>query len=548
MRSTQARPRLTPRGRFQRLAGPGLPLVLCGIPLIVFITQVMLSPAGRADFLAAAMSPRSYRVAGFSLLQALLSASLACVLGLPLAFMYQRAKGARARAMRALFSLPFALPSILAATGFAGFLGISGLVNDVLAGLGLPRQAFIYGFQGILIVHAFFNFPLVARMTADSLARSNPALGEAARLLGAGPIRRFITIDLSEAGPGIAAAFLLSFLYCLQSLGIVLLLGGGPASSTFEVEILEALTSSFREGRALYFALMEGLLAMGAALAYARLVSMGPARSGLEMLRKAPLDSQGPVAKVASYAYASIILIFTFGPLVSLLYQAFRHPISGSQGAAFPSVGQFAFLVRSGFGGSFIKALFNSLSLGASAAILSTGLALLMPLLRGGKPCRIDSSLAILPMAVSPIILSSSIRGLLSPLGERVSLPLYHALIALPLTYSSVETGLSKLPPSLLEAARCLGATPRRAFADVAIPAIGPSIVSALAFSFCVSLTDLNGVLSMARSDFPVLSLLVFRLAGAYRYGAAAAAGLVLLALSGSAMALAWKEATWTAS
>jgi ABC-type Fe3+ transport system permease subunit len=52
----------------------------------------------------------------------------------------------------------------------------------------------------------------------------------------------------------------------------------------------------------------------------------------------------------------------------------------------------------------------------------------------------------------------------------------------------------------------------------------------------------------MARSDFPVLSLLVFRLAGAYRYGAAAAAGLVLLALSGSAMALAWKEATWTAS
>lgn len=518
-----------------------LPACLVLIPALAFAASEFAGAAGRAEFAEAATSARAYRVIGFTVFQAALSASIASALGIPLGIIVARGPRALAKPLSALFSLPFAAPSLLVAIGLAGFWGVNGTVNGVFRALGAEKPFVIYGLAGILLAHAFFNFPIAGRLVADSLAAADPSREDAARLLGAGRARRFFTIALREAFPGIAAAWLLSFIYCLQSFGIVLLLGGGPAASTIEVEIYGAMRTSFREGRALFLGLASTAVSIIAAALHLRASSSISRPSGRETASPRTGKVRGGVSSLAiASPYIALLLILAGGPAVSVIAEAFS-PIRGT--GSFPSIEQFAFIARGGVSSPLAVSAFNTVTVGAAAAALSTALALACAGLRGGRrPGRSAAIGRILPLAVSPLILSAGLSPFASAFGERIALPAFHALLAFPIASSAIESGLEKLPPSLIDAARLLGSSRLKAFADVALPAIRPSILSSLAFSFAVSAADVAGVLTLSRSDFPTLSLLVFRLAGAYRLGAACAAGLALLALTGTAFAFAGRK------
>jgi thiamine transport system permease protein len=528
-------------GRLTPALAASIPAALVFLPVFAFALGVLSDPASLREFGQAAMSIRPFKVAGFTVLESFLSAAAALLAGIPLGFAATRGPLIFRRPLSTLFALPFALPSILVAIGFAGFFGVSGTLNGILSALGAKAPFVFYGLPGILLAHAFYNFPIVGRLVADALSRADRTHTEAARLLGAGKTRRFFTIDLREAMPGIAAGFLLSFLYCLQSFGIVLLLGGGPASSTFEVEIYESMRTSFREGRALLFGILETAIALAAAIGYERLGSSASRPSGREgsaALKDAPKPG------FASYAGTTALLIFLLGfsggPAASVLSSAFAPSRSGFP---FPSLDQFSFLLDGGFSSSLAASILNTLATGIPAAFIATAIALFCAALRGGGRTGCFGSLSrVLPLAISPLILSSSIaalsNGLPGAFSSRILLPLFHAILALPFAMHAVDSGLEKLSPSLLDAARCLGSNSTKAFADVAVPAIMPSILSSLAFSFAISAADISGPLTLPRSDFPTISLLVYRLAGSYRFGAASAAGIILLAVTGIAFGL----------
>jgi thiamine transport system permease protein len=525
-------------GRGAEALAAAIPAALILLPLLAFVVSVSADPGSRREFAEAAFSLRPYRVAGFTVLQALLSAAAALLAGIPLGFAASRGPVFTRRPLTTLFSLPFALPSILVAMGFAGFYGISGTLNGIFSSMGAKSPFVVYGLPGILLAHAFYNFPIIGRLVADSLSLSDPAHAEAARLLGAGTMRRFFTIGLREAMPGIAAGFILSFLYCLQSFGIVLLLGGGPAASTLEVEIYESMRTSFREGRALAFAVLETAVGLAAAICYERIGGSASRPSGRDTSTGAGKESgKGFASHAGTAALILLLLVFAGGPALSVISSAFS---PSRKGLSFPSLSQFSFLMKGGFSSSLVQAIMNTAATGIPAAFLSTLIALACASLRGGRRTgRIGALSRVLPLAVSPLMLSTSISSLTSGvpgfLASRVLLPLFHALLALPLATHAIDSGLEKLSPSLLGAARCLGAKKAKAFADVAVPAILPSILSSLAFSFAISAADISGPLTLPHSDFPTLSLLVYRLAGAYRFGAASASGIILLAITGIA-------------
>jgi thiamine transport system permease protein len=239
----------------------------------------------------------------------------------------------------------------------------------------------------------------------------------------------------------------------------------------------------------------------------------------------------------ATYAGTSALVLFLLafagGPAASVLSSAFSPSRSG---LPFPSLYQFSFILKGGFSSPLAASLMNTLATGIPAALTATFIALFCASLRGGaRTGRIGALSRVLPLAVSPLILSSSIAG-------RVLLPLFHAMLALPFAMHAIDSGLEKVSPTLIDAARCLGATRSKAFADLAVPAIMPSILSSLAYSFAISAADISGPLILPRSDFPTLSLLVYRLAGAYRFGAASAAGMILLAVTGIAFGVSRKK------
>jgi thiamine transport system permease protein len=502
-----------------------------------FLFSQALDPESRAQFLRAAADPRSYRVIAFTAGQAALSAAIALAIGIPMGIISSRIRLPGKKALQALFSIPFTVPSVLLALGFARFYGRQGFVNDMLAAAGGPRLAFIYGFSGVILAHSFYNFPIAARFVSDALARRNPAQAEAARLLGAGPLRRFFTITLPEAFPGMRSAFLLIFLYCLQSFGIVLLLGGGPRASTLETEIFAALRTTFEDGRAIYFGLWELMIGLALVFLYSRSAPMRN-REARSSRRDAPGLLPGPGQWALIIPYLAFLIFFLGGPLLSILLAAF----SSQAGQGRPeslSLGNLLALFSGDSAPLFIRAILNTLAVSLLAAGLSLAMGLLMVASRRSRAGKgIAVWAAALPMAVSPLLLSASISSAAGQGAPLPALALFHALLALPLTVQALDAGMAKLPASLFDAARLLGTSRATTFLRIGIPLLRPAILSAIAFAVCVSAGDLSGPLILGSGNLATLPLMVFRAAGAYRFGLAAMAGIILLCLTGTAFSL----------
>jgi thiamine transport system permease protein len=206
------------------------------------------------------------RVLSFSLWQAFLS-TLCSVLPAILvarAFALQMNFPMRELLLR-LFALPLVVPAVVAVMGVVSVYGTGGW---------LPLGKSLYGLNGILLAHVFFNLPLAVRLLLpqwQSIPEHHWQLGDQ---LGMSSWQRWRYLEwpaLREALPGV---MLLVFMLCLTSFAVVLTLGGGPKSTTLEVAIYQSLRFDFNPARAVVLALLQLVLCMlvaGATLKLQRL-------------------------------------------------------------------------------------------------------------------------------------------------------------------------------------------------------------------------------------------------------------------------------------
>lgn len=111
-----------------------------------------------------------WRIARFTLVQALLSMLLSVALAVPLARALHAHPAFPGRAMiLRLFALPLALPALVAVLGITSIYGRNGLLAATFRALGLDAIPDIYGLTGILIAHVFFNLPLATRLILSGL-------------------------------------------------------------------------------------------------------------------------------------------------------------------------------------------------------------------------------------------------------------------------------------------------------------------------------------------------------------------------------------------
>ncbi|WBO93842.1 ABC transporter permease subunit, partial [Treponema pallidum] len=163
-----------------------------------------------------------------SVFQALCSAVLACAVGFGAAFFFVK-RSLRARALfPALCAIPLAIPPLTMALAFLLSFGKNGLCTRTLGtlwGVSTPRT-FLYSASGVVIAHAWYNFPLALAIIARAWNTISADAEDAARLLGARAYRVFYTITLPALAGALRSSFLVIFLYCFFSLMMVLLLGG----------------------------------------------------------------------------------------------------------------------------------------------------------------------------------------------------------------------------------------------------------------------------------------------------------------------------------
>ena len=209
-----------------------------GAAVAALVLAVIALPLGavllRADA-ASGLGPADWAAVRFTIWQALLSAA--------------RRDFAGRRALIALMGAPFILPVIVAVLGLLAVFGRQGGISAVLRFLGLPELE-IYGWQGVVLAHVFFNLPLAVRLFLQGWLAIPAERFRLAATLGftSRDIARHMERPmLRNVAPG---AFLVIFLISTTSFAVALTLGGGPRATTVELAIYQAFLFEFDLGRA----------------------------------------------------------------------------------------------------------------------------------------------------------------------------------------------------------------------------------------------------------------------------------------------------------
>ena len=193
----------------------------CVLPF-VYLAARALASGGLAEVL---LRERSLGVAGRTLALTAAVTAGSVGLGLPLAWLTTRSDLPGRRAFGLLLALPLAVPSYVAAFAVATALGPRGLLQQVLEPwTGWERLPPIYGFPGAFLVLVLLNYPYVYLAARARFAVMDGSLSEAARMLGAGPLRRLLRVTLPLVGGAVLGGGLLAALYTLSDFGAVSLL------------------------------------------------------------------------------------------------------------------------------------------------------------------------------------------------------------------------------------------------------------------------------------------------------------------------------------
>ena len=125
-----------------------------------------------------------------------------------------------------LVILPFWTSYIIRMYAWINILQSDGVLDSTLNLLGLPAVGLLYSQPAVLVGFTYVWLPLAVLPFYASLTNLNPALIEASKDLGAGPIRTFVSVTLPMTLNGVVTGIILVFIPTFGSFVTPRLLGG----------------------------------------------------------------------------------------------------------------------------------------------------------------------------------------------------------------------------------------------------------------------------------------------------------------------------------
>lgn len=156
------------------------------------------------------------------------------LIGYPLAFAMLRTRSGSLRGFMLITVLtPLFLGEVVRTYSWMIVLGSQGFVNAMLMRLGLISEpiAFLFTMTGVVIALVHFTLPIVVVMLAAAIAHIDRNIEQAARSLGAGRIRVFLTVTLPLSVPGIVAATSTAFAWTFSAFATPQMIGGGKVAT-----------------------------------------------------------------------------------------------------------------------------------------------------------------------------------------------------------------------------------------------------------------------------------------------------------------------------
>ncbi|GKY86598.1 thiamine/thiamine pyrophosphate ABC transporter permease ThiP [Sinisalibacter aestuarii] len=506
------------RGRRQLTAAAWTGAAALALVLAVTL-GTLATVALRAEF-ASGLGPADWAAVRFTLLQAVVSATLSVALGIPVARALARRRFAGRGLLITLLGAPFILPVIVAALGLIAVFGRNGIVSQALLWAGLEPVS-IYGVQGVILAHVFFNLPLATRLILQGWLAIPGERFRLAASLGFGPGDIARTLERPMLRQVVPGAFLVILLLCLTSFAVALALGGGPRATTVELAIYQAFRYDFDLGKAALLALVQVLIAGSAALVALRLTLPAGLGGGLDRTIRR-WDAAHPLLRLQDGLLIALAALFLILPLVMIA-------VNGLPAlASLPA--------------SVFTATLRSLAVALISAFATIALALPLSAWIVQRRARIVELFGTLTIAASPLVIGTGLFILLFPIVDPAALALpvtalVNAVMALPFALRALVPALTAIEADYGPLADSLGMTGRARLRRLWLPRLRRPLGFATGLAAALSMGDLGVIAMFADPEGGTLPLALYRLMGAYRMDAAAGAALILLA---SSLALFW--------
>ncbi|MFG1868529.1 carbohydrate ABC transporter permease [Micromonospora arborensis] len=257
VRRARPTPTRARRLRWARAAGTGWLYVL---PALVMYAVFVLRPlaltiqyslydwngigvarwAGLDNYLTVFTDSDLLKIIGNAVILIVFFSFIPVALGLLVASMVRRiTTGAFGTVVRTILFLPQVIPLVAAGIAWSWLLSSNGLINQALraVGLGGVARAWLGDFDTALpavgVIGAWVLLGLCTILLVTGMSKIDPALYEAARLDGAGPVREFLAVTLPSLRQEIGVCLTVTIIAALASFDIVYIsTSGGPGLQT----------------------------------------------------------------------------------------------------------------------------------------------------------------------------------------------------------------------------------------------------------------------------------------------------------------------------
>ncbi|MDC9580066.1 thiamine/thiamine pyrophosphate ABC transporter permease ThiP [Xenorhabdus sp. PR6a] len=465
-----------------------------------------------------------WHVIRFTFWQAFLSAVFSVTPAIFLARALYRRHFPGKRLFLRLCAMTLILPVLVALFGLLTVYGQTGWLANLCQWLGMEYRFTPYGLQGILLAHIFFNMPMATRLLLQSLENIAIEQRQLAAQLGMNEWQHFRFIEWPYLRRQILPTGALIFMLCFASFATVLALGGGPAATTIELAIYQALSYDYDLGHAALLALIQLFCCLGLVLLSQKLKGALSVGYGHQQQWRNPQDSW--LRKLSDGLLIGVALLLLLPPLLAVIVDGLNRDIVVvlSQPALW-------------------QALKTSIIIALGAGLLCV--ILTMMLLWSSRELRLRHSprwgqvmetSGLLILAMPGIVLAT---GFFLLLNTTIGLPqspygliiLTNALMAIPYALKVLENPMRDLAVRYNPLCHSLNIQGIHRLCWIEFKALKMSLAQALAFACVLSIGDFGVVALFGNEDFRTLPYYLYQQIGAYRSQDGAVTAFLLLLL-----------------
>ena len=482
-------------------------------------------------------------VAWNTLLLAIACAIGCTALGLAFALVVTRTKFRYRKFLRVLSVLPIITPPFVIGLGLILLFGRSGLVNQLLEwAFGITPTRWLYGMQGVLVAQIFAFTPIAFLVLIGVVEGVSPALEEAAQTLRAGQWRTFADVSLPLMRPGLANAFLITFIESIADFGNPILLGGNFGVLSTEI-FFSVVGAQLDQGRAATLGIVLLVFALGAFFLQRRVLGRkvytslsGKGDSGMPT----PLPAGARrlcYGLVLPWAFLTIVIysMALAGGFVETWGRDYTFTLKHYVKAFGIEWGPHGIL----WAGAAWNSFWTTVRLSAIAAPLTAAIGILAAWLLTRQKFAGQSIFefgTMLSFAIPGTVIGVSyiLAFNVPPIeitGTAIILVVCNIFRNMPVGVRAGMASMAQIDPSLDEASTTLGARSATTLRRVLLPLLKPAVVAALVYSFVRAMTTVSAVIFLVSAQYEWATTYIINRVVNGDYGVAIAYSSVLIVL-----------------